>query len=191
LGEVASLFGLDAVGRSGARADPDKLLHLNQHYIKTLPRDLLVARMQPFLEALFGRPVQPTEELGRLVDLQRERSKTLVDLAGHCLFLVAEKVVYQEEAARKHLRREIAPALADLHHRLSALAEWSEEALAHALQATREAQGGIAMGKLAQPVRVAVTGGVVSPGIFETLAVLGRERSLVRIAEAIRWIERG
>jgi glutamyl-tRNA synthetase len=191
LGEVASLFGLDAVGRSGARADPDKLLHLNQHYIKTLPTHALMARMQPFLEAVSGRPVSPTEDLGRLVDLQRERSKTLADLAGHCLFLVTEKVAYQEEPAKKHLRKEIAPALADLHARLSELAEWSEEALAGAFEATRDAQGGIAMGKLAQPVRVAVTGGVVSPGIFETLAVLGRERSLARIAEAIRWIERG
>jgi glutamyl-tRNA synthetase len=191
LDEVASLFGLEAVGRSGARADPDKLLHLNQHYIKTLPTAVLMARMQSFLEALIGRPVSLTEELGRLVDLQRERSKTLIDLAGHCLFLVTEKVAYQEEAAKKHLRKEIAPALADLQGRLSVLAQWSEEALAHAFEATREAQGGIAMGKLAQPVRVAVTGGVVSPGIFETLAVLGRERSVARIAEAIRWIERG
>jgi glutamyl-tRNA synthetase len=92
---------------------------------------------------------------------------------------------------KKHLGKGIAPVLSDLHDRLRRLEEWSEEALARAFEAAREAGGGIAMGKLAQPVRVAVTGGAVSPGIFETLMVLGKKRSVERIAEAIRIIERG
>jgi glutamyl-tRNA synthetase len=191
LEEIASLFGLEPVGRSAARADPDKLLHLNQHYIKTLPTDVLVERLQPFLEAASGQAVLRTPQLERLVDLHRERAKTLVDMARLSLFLVTEKISYEEKAAKKHLRQEIAPALSDLHDRLTALDDWREETLAVAFEATREAQGGIAMGKLAQPVRVAVTGGAVSPGIFETLTVLGKERSVDRIAEAIRFIRRG
>jgi glutamyl-tRNA synthetase len=191
LDEVASLFGLEPVGRSGARADPDKLLHLNQHYIKTLPTDVLVERLLPFLEAASGHPVPRTAELERLVDLHRERARTLVDMARLSLFLVTENIPYDEKAAKKHLKREIAPALSDLHDRLTALDGWSEEALAQVFEATRDAQGGIAMGKLAQPVRVAVTGGAVSPGIFETLMVLGKKRSVDRIAAAIHLIHHG
>jgi glutamyl-tRNA synthetase len=107
------------------------------------------------------------------------------------LFLVTENIPYDEKAAKKHLKEEIAPALSDLHDRLTALDEWREETLSEAFEATREAQGGIAMGKLAQPVRVAVTGGAISPGIFETLSVLGKERSVERIANAIRFIHHG
>jgi glutamyl-tRNA synthetase len=191
LDEIASLFGLEPVGRSGARADPDKLLHLNQHYIKTLPTGVVLERLRPFLEAASGHPVPPAPQLERLVDLHRERAKTLVEMARLSLFLVTEKIPYDEKAAKKHLRKEIAPALSDLHDRLTALDDWSEEALARVFEATRGAQGGIAMGKLAQPVRVAVTGGAVSPGIFETLTVLGKKRSVNRIAEAIHFIHHG
>jgi len=191
LGEIVSLFGLEPVGKSAARADPDKLLHLNQHYIKTLPTDLLMERLQPFLDAAIGRAVPRSPQLERLVDLHRERAKTLADMARLSLFLVTDNIPYDEKAAKKHLKEQIAPALSDLHDRLAALDEWSEETLAGAFEATREAQGGIALGKLAQPVRVAVTGGVVSPGIFETLTVLGKERSVGRIAEAIHFIHHG
>ena len=191
LDEVEALFGLEPVGRSSARADPDKLLHLNQHYIKTLPTDVLMERLQPFIEAASGYAVPRSPQLERLVDLHRERAKTLADMARLSLFLVTENIPYDTKAAKKHLRKEIVPALSDLHDRLAALEEWSEETLERAFEATREAQGGIAMGKLAQPVRVAVTGGAVSPGIFETLTVLGKERSVGRIAEAIHFIHHG
>ena len=125
------------------------------------------------------------------MDLHRERAKTLVDMARLSLFLVTENIPYDEKAAKKHLKEGIVPALSDLHDRLTALDEWCEETLERAFEATREAQGGIAMGKLAQPVRVAVTGGAVSPGIFETLMVLGKKRSVGRIADAIRFMQRG
>ncbi len=125
------------------------------------------------------------------MDLHRERAKTLVDMARLSLFLVTENIPYDEKAAKKHLKEGIVPALSDLHDRLTRLDEWCEETLERAFEATREAQGGIAMGKLAQPVRVAVTGGAVSPGIYETLTVLGKERSVGRIAEAIHFIHHG
>jgi glutamyl-tRNA synthetase len=191
LEEIAGLFGLEPVGRSAARADPDKLLHLNRHYIKTLPTGALLERLRPFLEAASGQRVPPTPQLERLVDLHRERAKTLVDMARLSVFLVAEEIPYDEKAAEKHLSEDIAPALSDHHDRLTALEDWSEEGLERVFEATRDAHGGISMGKLAQPVRVAVTGGTVSPGIFATLAVLGRKRSLDRIAAAIRSIAHG
>ncbi len=191
LEEIGSLFGLEPVGRSAARADPDKLLHLNQHYIMTLPTDILVGRVLPFLVAATGHPIAATAQLERLVDLHRKRAKTLAEIAQLSLFLVTESISYDDKAASKHLKPEVAPILSDLRDRLTALDEWSEEALERAFEATRAAHGDIGMGKLAQPVRVAVTGGTVSPGIYETLTVLGRDRSLARLGDAVDFVRPG
>ena len=103
-------------------------------------------------------------------------------------FLATDRIAYETQAAEKHLRREILPVLADLHEQLLALADWSEPALERVFEEVRARHGDLPMGKLAQPVRVAVTGGAVSPGIYETLAVLGKPRSVGRIAEAIHYL---
>ena len=84
------------------------------------------------------------------------------------------------KAAAKHLTAAVAPALADLDARLAAIAAWDEKTIEAAFQATIDAHA-LKLGQLAQPVRVAMTGGTVSPGIYEVLAVLGRERSLARL----------
>jgi glutamyl-tRNA synthetase len=189
--EIRCLFDLEAVGRSSAQADRGKLDWLNQHYIRTLPGKRLLEELRPFLDAVAHREVAITPELERLVDLLRERSKTLLDLAERARFLVVEEIAYEEKAARKHLKPAIEPALHDLHGRLAALDEWSERALESAFDEVRGRHGDLPMGKLAQPVRVAVTGSSASPGIFETLAVLGRDRSLGRLAEAVHYLRHG
>ena len=135
-----------------------------------------------------GHPVEPTPELGRLVDLLRERSKTLRDMAERARFLVHEEVAYEEKAAGKFLKGEALPLLEDLHRRLAALEEWSEPALERVFEVVRAGHGDLGMGKLAQPVRVAITGSSAAPGIYETLAVLGKQRSLGRIAKAIHYV---
>jgi glutamyl-tRNA synthetase len=189
--EICSLFDLEAVGRSSARADPSKLLWLNQHYIKTLPSDQLLSALRPFLEASIRRPLTLTPELGRLAELLRERSRTLAEMAERARFLVVDEIAYDEQAARKHLKPAVEPALQDLHDRLAALEDWSEPALEAVFEEVRGRHGDLPMGKLAQPVRVAITGGSASPGIFETLAVLGKKRSVGRIAEAVHFLRHG
>ena len=186
--EIQRLFDLDAVNRSSAQADAGKLLWLNQHYIKSLPRDELVATLTPFLAEVAGHAVEPTPELGRLVELLRERGKTLRDMAEQAGFLVREEVVYEEKAARKFLKDEALPVLEDLHQRLAALEEWSEPALEQVFEDVRVGHDNLGMGKLAQPVRVAITGRSATPGIYETLAVLGKQRSVGRIAKAIQYV---
>jgi len=188
---IRTLFDLDGVHRSPAQADRGKLLWLNQHYLKELPEGELVERLLPFLEKRVGRPVEASPELRRLADLLRERSRTLAEMAERAHFWVVDEVAYEEKAVRKHLRPEALAPLQTLHDRLAALPEWSEAAIEAAFEATRAEHDDLPLGKLAQPVRVAVTGTAASPGIFETLAVLGQTRTVGRIAEAIHTIKHG
>jgi glutamyl-tRNA synthetase len=188
--EIQGLFDLDAVNRSSAQADAGKLQWLNQHYIKSLPLDELVAALLPFLAEVAGQPVEPTSELGQLVELLRERGKTLREIAEQAGFLVCEEIRYEEKAARKFLKRETLPLLEALHPQLAALEEWSEPALERVFEQVRADHGGVGMGKLAQPVRVAVSGRSATPGIYDVLAVLGKSRSVDRIAAAIEHVRR-
>jgi glutamyl-tRNA synthetase len=186
--EIVSMFDLDAVGRTGARADRDKLAWLNHHYIQTLPADELMKLVDPFLADSLGSSVEPSEALSALIDLNRQRGKTLVELAAHTRWLVAEPLTYDEKAAHKHLKPAAGELLRQLGTRLDAVPEWNEQSLAAVFDALCEERG-VKLGKIAQPVRVALTGGTVSPGIYETLGVVGRDRSLARIEAAAAYAE--
>jgi glutamyl-tRNA synthetase len=186
--EICSLFDLDSVNRSSARSDLDKLAWLNHHYIGELSSEALVAALLPYLEAEVGGRVEATPQLAALVELQRERSKSLVEMAQLSRWLVVEEPVFDEKAAAKHLKPAVEPALRDLRDSLAALPGWDEATLDAAFSAVRARHDDLAMGKLAQPVRVAVTGTSVSPGIFETLVVLGQERTVARIGRALARI---
>ena len=129
------------------------------------------------------------EALARLVDLNRQRSHTLAELARHTAWLDRQPVRFDEKAARKHLTPETGTLLEELGKRLAALEDWNEEGLARVFDALC-AERDLKMGKVAQPVRVALTGDTISPGIYETLAVVGREESLARIAAATAQAQR-
>jgi glutamyl-tRNA synthetase len=184
--EIIELFDLGAVGRGAAQVDPAKLDWLGQYWLKKLPADELWTRLEPFLEADVGRPVTRTPELDLLVGLLRERSTTLAEMTARARFALVDEVTLDEKAVAKHLNPAVGPLLGDLRARLAALPTWSAPELERTFEAVRAANGDLAMGKLAQPVRVAVTGGTASPGIFETLVVVGRDRTLARLDAATR-----
>ena len=186
--EIQQLFDLDAVNRSAAQADTEKLGWLNQHYIKALPAERLMRELLPFLERQTGHPVGPSQELARLADLLRERSRTFAEMAERAAFLVVGEVRFDEKASKKFLKPAARPILADLHTRLARLDSWSEDSLEACFEEVRHQHGDVGMGKLAQPVRVAVTGSSASPGIYETLAILGQDRTVSRIEAAIATI---
>ena len=186
--DIVNFFGLEHVGRSSAQADPAKLQWLNQHYIKILPLNDLLEALDPHLEARIGAPAPRTQAFGRLVDLLRERSKTLDEMAQKSAWAIADEIEMDEKAAKKHLKPRALPLLDALEAELSALSEWNEQSLEGVFERVRQQQGDVAMGKLAQPIRVAVTGTSVSPGIYETLAALEQNRSLSRIRGAIARI---
>jgi glutamyl-tRNA synthetase len=184
--EMRALFDLAEVHRSSGQADPGKLDWLNQHWIKERPRDALVRELAPFLAAA-GTPVEPSDALGELVDLLRERSKTLVEMAERARFFAVSDaaLAWDPKAVEKHWKAGALPALKDLAAELDRAPSWDLAAIEAAFAATLARHEGLALGKLAQPVRIAVTGSAASPGIYETLLVLGRERSVARLSRAL------
>jgi glutamyl-tRNA synthetase len=181
--ELVQHFSLEHVAKAAAVFNAEKLLWLNFQYLKATPADQLAELVCPFLQQV-GLPV-PSDRawLARAVDTLRERAKTLRELAEFLRFYVSDDVQPAPKAAAQHLRPEIAPALTDLTRRLEGLAGWDPTSIEAAFQQTM-ADHRLGLGKLAQPVRVAVTGGTVSPGIFDVLDVLGRERTIARLRAA-------
>lgn len=188
--ELVALFDLADVHKSNAQADPGKLTASNQHWIRSQPVDALWPHLVPQLERVAGGPVPRTVELDKLLDLLRERSETLAQMAEQARWLLTDLVAYDDRAFAKHLKPAVLEPLGDLHDRLAALPEWSEAGIEQAFAATLAAHDGLKLGKLAQPVRVALTGSAASPPIYETVAVLGQARAVGRLKEALTEIRR-
>ncbi len=183
--ELIERFTLETVGQSAAVFNAEKLLWLNFQHLKATPAADLAVLVCPFLEQA-GLPV-PSDRawLARAVETLRERARTLVELAALLRFYVVDEITLSPKAAAQHLTPAVAPALADLTDRLERVTTWEPATIEAAFRATMERHD-LALGKLAQPVRVAVTGDTVSPGIFEVLCVLGRARTIARLRAAQR-----
>src|SRR5262249_6873239 len=160
--ELIEHFSLENVGTSAAIFNPEKLVWTNFQYLKATPAAELAELVKPFLHRL-GLPVPADSAwLTRAVETVRERAKTLVELAEALRFYVAAEITIEAAAATKHLRADVAPALADLTAALDAATAWDPSTIEGVFRDTI-ARHGLALGKLAQPVRVALTGGTVSP----------------------------
>ncbi|MFN8545593.1 MAG: glutamate--tRNA ligase [Candidatus Binatia bacterium] len=182
--DLVAHFGLESVARSAAVFNPEKLLWVNFQHVKQTSPEELARLVPPFLERA-GLPV-PTDRtwLARAVATLRERAKTLVELAEQLRIYLAEPGDPDPRAATKHLTAAVLPALDDVTRHLAGLHRWDIATIEAAFQKTLDAHG-LALGKLAQPVRVAITGTTVSPGIFELLDVLGQERTVMRLRAAL------
>lgn len=122
-----------------------------------------------------------------MVEILRDRAKTLVEMADQSVYFFKEFDEYDEKAAQKNLTPDALPVLQALHAALDALGEWSAEQIHESVTGVSERLQ-VKLGKVAQPLRVAVTGGSVSPSIDQTLMLIGRERTLSRIQKAAEWI---
>jgi len=186
--EMMQLFDVTNVHSSAAAVNPDKLLWLNQHYIKTGEPDH-VARHLSF--HLGQHNVDPSNgpALTDVILAQRERAKTLAEMASSSVFFYREFEAYEPKDAQTHLKPESLEPLRDLRSRLSDMPHWTAEAI-HAVFNTVAESRGLKLGKIAQPMRVAVAGRAVSPPIDQTLELLGRERTLQRLDRALRHIQK-
>lgn len=189
--EMIDLFDLEAMTKAPVIYNPEKLLWLNAHYLKKAEPKRLCALLEPFLPAA-GVSVErfradEAKALGAARSWQ-ERSRTLVELAEGVSMFYADEVVYDDEAARKFLTPERIPIFEELIGRLEALEPFDEAAVEAVLMGVVESHG-LKLGKVAQPCRVALTGKTVSPGIFEVMALMGREVVVSRLREAVAWME--
>ncbi len=185
--EMVELFDLPKLNKAAASFNTEKLLWLNQHYIKNSDPARIARHLSWYLGKL---DIDPTEgpELVEVVKTQQERAKTLVEMAENCAFFYQAPESYVEKDAKKHLKPEIREPLTNFRDNLAKLPDWNAEAIHTLIKETAEVYE-LKLGKIAQPVRVAVAGRGVSPPIDITLALLGRENTLARLDKALKTIE--
>lgn len=179
--ELISVFDIEGIGKAPGKWDLNKLLSVNQHWMKTLPASRVAAEVRPFLAA---KALVPNERLESAVVALRERANTLVALADAMAFLfLADEAVPKDQAAVAEFLLPNAELIGRAADAFDEVAEWQEHYLEVAGKAFCESEG-IKLGKLAQPLRVALSGQKVGPGVWQSLYVLGREASIRRLRAA-------
>jgi len=175
-------FDLDGIGKSPARLDLAKLDNLNGHYLKGADDARLATLMAPSLAERLGRSLSAVEEkrLGEALPDLKQRAKTIVELIDNSLFYFNEGSPPCDEKAAKLLTDEAVALLGRLRQKLDDLPAWTPEALEDAVRHFAETEA-LKLGKVAQPLRAALTGRTVSPGVFDVMRVLGREETLQRL----------
>jgi len=185
-GELKQLFAIEDVNQKPSRLDPAKLGWLNQHYLKTDDPADVARHFEPQLLAAGFDPARGPKAADVVVAL-RDRVQTLKEMAERAAVWYQPLTQYDEAAVAKHLVAAARAPLAAVRAQLEALGEWTVESVHGALQATGEALG-LGLGKVAQPLRVAITGTQVSPSIDYTVFLAGREQALERIDAALTRI---
>jgi glutamyl-tRNA synthetase len=189
--QMIAWFDIDDIGRSAARFDFQKLESLNGHYIRAKDAPDLLATLEAALPYLpegeaFANSLTEAKRVQLLAALPqlKDRAKTLNDLIAGAAFIFAERPLPMEDAAKALLGDEGRGILKDAHPALGSVADWDHMNLEAALKDFAAGRG-LKLGKVAQPLRAALTGKATSPGIFDVLAILGRDESLARIADQI------
>jgi glutamyl/glutaminyl-tRNA synthetase len=186
LQEMVKLFTVDRIGKTPARFLVDKLQWMNGQYIRKCPLDRLVELCKPYLSAKFDLSGVPAETLKEAVRQQQERLKRLDEIAALTKFVFLPEVEYDENAVAKWLKADGGKSvLEELRAGLAAMPKMDKEPIEALLKSVAEKRG-LKMGKVAQPLRVAVTGSDASPPMHETLGLLGKERVMARIDATLK-----
>ncbi|MFV1951117.1 MAG: glutamate--tRNA ligase [Nitrospinota bacterium] len=190
--ELIEKFSIENIGKSAAVFNPEKLLWLNSHYIKTGDPLRLASYLRPHLlnEGILPESQASeisVEEIAKVIPSLQERSKTLIEMARGTEFFFAKEIQYEEKAARKFLIPPIVPIFERLIHMFEKSENFDTDSLERIFTDITEKQG-LKLGKIAQPVRVALTGKTVSPGIFDVISLLGKKRVVERLKMGIRYI---
>jgi glutamyl-tRNA synthetase len=181
--EMVRLFDIADVNKSASAFDLNKLTWLNQQHMMQAPAASIVPALRWHLERE-GIEAGDDARLEAIVLAQRERSKTVREMAQSSLFFFRRPAEYDAKAVKKHVTPEAVPALEAAYEALSRLTDWSAPAI-HDVVAGAAAAAQLALGKLAQPIRLALCGGTVSPPIDATLAILGKAEAEARLAAAL------
>jgi glutamyl-tRNA synthetase len=186
-GELIEVFNLENIGRAAGVFDVEKLMALNADHIKAAAPSRLAAPLAGFMREK-GIEIEGDPRAEKVIASLSARSKTLREMAEQAVFYFDEEIAYDPDAARKFLTLEALPSLTLLIAALETLGDFSEQAVEQVFHGLVE-KTGLKLGKIAQPVRVALSGRAASPGIYEIMAIIGRERVLARLRKAIAHIE--
>jgi len=184
--EMIQLFDIANVNQSASAFNPEKLVWLNQQHIIAAPSEQLGRNLEPYLRSVGLDPENGPDPID-VAEGFRERADTLLHMAASARYCYEDFDHVDAKSAKKHLRPVVLEPLQTVRNKLSALTEWSREEITRAIEETA-VEYEINMGKIGQPIRVAVTGGPVSPPIDVTLALVGRDRTIARIDNAITLI---
>lgn len=185
--DLIEKFDLEHLGRSASMFDTDKLLALNAKHIQKKSPEQLAGPLLFHLKNL-GIDTENNAFTQGVIETLQPRSKTLVEMAQAAVFYYTDDIKFDEKAAKKFLTLNTLDVLIKSADHIEGLHAYTQEALETAFKEIME-ETDLKFGKIAQPIRVAITGTTVSPGIFEMLLALGREKTLQRIKKAIRFIQ--
>jgi glutamyl-tRNA synthetase len=183
LAELVEHFDIDGVNKAASAFDLEKLAWVNSQHLKACSAPELATAVAPILEAR-GHVLADHRRLEPIVVLFQERARLLSEVADGCEYFLADEIRYDGAAVAKFLNEEAAGRLDVLIAELESVEPWEHDPIHAAFERAMERLE-LKLGKLAQPVRVALTGGTASPGIFEVCEVLGREKTLARLRDAI------
>jgi glutamyl-tRNA synthetase len=183
--ELVRLFDITDVNKAASAFDPEKLLWVNQQYMMRAPLPYLAGVLREQLQRL-GIESEDQTLLEGVVASQRERSKTMKEMALNSRYFFVNDIQIDDSAGRKHLAGEGVAMLGRVGVGLAALTDWSATAI-HGVLTAIATESAVGLGKVAQPLRVALTGTTVSPPIDSTAALIGRERVLARVDRALQW----
>jgi len=186
--DMIRLFDIVDVNQSASTFNPEKLLWLNQQHIIAAPMDELGEALMPYIQSA-GLHADQGPNIADLANGFRERAETLVQMVANARYCFEEFDEIEPKAAKKHLRPVILEPLAMARECLGDLTDWTKGTISQVIEGVA-AEFEINMGKLGQPIRVAVTGGPVSPPIDVTLWLVGQDRTLARLDAAIEYIQK-
>ncbi len=184
--ELIEKFSLTNVGKSAGVFNAEKMLDLNARYIRESSNDFLAKKLIPFLEQLGLKNLDTKAVLGAITTL-KPRSKTLADMAEASRFYFQRDIAYEKQGDNKFLKPDVLALLESLKTHLEKTSKFDQESLEKTIAVFLE-ENEIKLKKIAQPLRVALTGKTASPGIFEVMEVLGKEKVLERIEKAMNHI---
>ena len=184
--ELIEKFSLDKVGKSAGVFNAEKLLDLNAWYIRQAPDEYLARQLTPFLERLGFKDLNETR-LKKAVQTLKPRSKTLAEMAEAARFYFEKDITYEKKGDDKFLKPEVLDLLEALRTRLEKTSVFTQAVLENDFVAFLE-ENELKMRQVAQPLRIALTGKTVSPGIFEVMEALGKSKVLERLTQAVTHI---
>ena len=185
--EMITLFSLRNVNKAAAAFDIDKLQWLNQQYLKSTPEKVLATLIKQTY-AKRHVTIKSDSQLEQVISIQKERVKTLNELAESSVYFFNDFESYDEKSVKKHFKPSSLPTLQTMHEKFSSLQTWNAENIHQCIHEYSE-ESELKLGKIAPPIRVAVCGSANSPSIDITLELVGKENTLMRLARAIDFIQ--